>query len=261
MSNFRLLSTTHNEGVVSLVLNRPPVNALNRELIDELHLAFREIAAEPSAKVVVLSGAGKNFAAGADIKQIASLPEGPGVTEFSRAGMDCFLAIERLERPVIAAIRGFCLGGGNELAMACHMRIADPGASFGQPEVKLGICPGFGATQRLPQLVGRANALRMLTGGEPITAAEALRMGLADQVVAAGEDVVEVANAFARGIAAFSAPVLAAIMRATVTGCPTMGEEGKVLESQLFGDLSRIHDMKEGFRAFIEKRQPRFENR
>jgi enoyl-CoA hydratase/carnithine racemase len=245
-------------GVAAVTLDRPPVNAINSRMLDEIADVFGGFATDPSVKVVVVSGAGKNFAAGADIKEIAALEPGAAVEAFSRRGIAAFDAIASLPKPVIAAVRGFCLGGGNELAMACHMRYCDPSAKFGQPEIKLGICPGFAGSQRLPRLVGMPAAIEMLATGEPIGAEDAFRLGLAQRVVAPGEDVVAVARATAALIAQYSLVAITGTMEAAVTSRDTWMKDGARHEAKLFGRLSTTHDMREGFAAFIEKRKPRF---
>lgn len=247
------------EGGVALVtLDRPPVNAINSRMLEELSDAFGGFAGNGEVKAVVVAGAGRNFAAGADIKEIAALEPGAGVRAFSRKGIAAFERIATLPKPVFAAVRGFCLGGGNELAMACHVRYADPGAQFGQPEIKLGICPGFAASQRLPRLVGMPAAIELLMTGEPIGAEEALRLGLVQRVVGPGADVVAAARATASAIAAFSLKAIEGTMEAVLAARDTWMKDGAVHEAELFGRLSTTHDMREGFAAFLEKRKPRF---
>ncbi|MBI5155481.1 enoyl-CoA hydratase/isomerase family protein [Candidatus Poribacteria bacterium] len=246
------------KGVARVALNRPPVNAINRKMLDELAMLFAEMSAEPAVRAVVVYGEGRSFAAGADIKEIASLPEGEAVMQFSQAGTVAFDRMADFRRPVIAAIRGFCLGGGNELAMACHMRFADPGAQFGQPEIKLGICPGFAGTQRLPRLAGKSQALRLLLTGETIGAVEAHQLGLVDLITAAGEDVVERAMRAAETMAGHSMPVIEAVMELVTDGMKQPQRESWDYEPVKFGELSRTADMKEGFAAFLEKRKPVF---
>lgn len=246
------------DGVAVVTLDRPPVNAINSRMLDEIAEVFGGFASDASVKAVVVAGAGKNFAAGADIKEIAALEQGAGVEAFSRRGIAAFDAIASLPKPVIAAVRGFCLGGGNELAMACHIRLADPSAKFGQPEIKLGICPGFAGSQRLPRLVGMPAAIEMLMTGDPIGAEEALRLGLAQRIVAPGDDVVETAKKMAATVAHYSLVAITGTMEATLAGADKSLADGSAGEAQMFGRLSTTHDMREGFAAFIEKRKPRF---
>ena len=248
-----LLYATH-DAIATITLNRPKVrNALNVATVEELGAAFEQVKNDDGIRVVVLTGAGdKAFAAGADISEIASLSEAEG-TEFSRRGQGVFDAIESLGRPTIAAINGYALGGGCELAMACTMRVASETAVFGQPEVKLGLIPGYGGTQRLPRIVGRSHALHLLLTGESISATEALRIGLVDRVVPSaelGETVAELARKMV-----VNAPL-------AVRYCMEAVSRGELqAEAMLFGKSCGTADMKEGTRAFLEKRAPRFEGK
>lgn len=259
--NYELLKVTKDGAVATVELNRAPVNALNGKLLRELHAVSAELNADGTTKVALLIGAGKHFAAGADIKEIASIEGAEAVSEFSSLGTEAFLHIERGHVIFIALVRGFCLGGGCELAMACNMRIADRSAIFGQPEVKLGICPGFGATQRLPLLVGRSRALYLLTTGESIDAARAAEWGLADLIVPEGGDLLTFGKEVAAKIAAFGRPVLNAITELVCYTPDVAMEQGLERESEVFGELSQTEDMKEGFAAFIEKRPAVFKDR
>jgi len=235
--------------VALATLARPPVNAINATMIEDIDKLADHVADTPEIKALVLVGDGANFAAGADIKAIEALPPGAMVEAFSRAGTQAFLKLENLKKPVVAAIRGFCLGGGNELAMACHLRFADAGAQFGQPEIKLGILPGFGATIRLPRLVGKSQAIRLLMTGETIKAEEALQLGLIQRI--ATGDVLDEALTFAETAASFSLITIEATLDA-------VAKESFDHESQLFGRVSNSRDMREGFRAFIGKRKATF---
>jgi enoyl-CoA hydratase/carnithine racemase len=262
MADFDLLQYELSEsGVATVTLNRPPVNALNRHMLDEIGNVFSMIAREERARAVVLSGAGKSFVAGADIKEIAALEPGDAVARFSASGISAFSQVSELRIPVIAAIHGFCLGGGNELALACHIRMSSHEAQFGQPEIKLGICPGFGGSQRLPRHVGKSQALRMLLSGESIDAHEAARIGLVDVVVPREGCVMTEARKLAERIASFSRVTTQAIMEIVVEGMRLPFRESLELESAKFGELSHSEDMREGFRAFIEKRPAVFTDR
>jgi enoyl-CoA hydratase len=251
---FSHLLYSASEFIATIAVNRPQVrNALNVATVRELDRAFRQVRDDANVRVAILTGAGdKAFVAGADIGEISRLSVSSG-TEFSLEGQAVFNFIESLGKPVIAAINGYALGGGCELAMACTTRIAAESAVFGQPEVKLGLIPGYGGTQRLPRLVGRGQALRLLLNGETISAADALRIGLVDAVVPAGVLMAE-AEALARKIAAN--PPLA------VHYCLEAVGRGKYVdEAELFGKLCGTQDMKEGTAAFLEKRPPVFEGR
>jgi enoyl-CoA hydratase len=239
------------DSVATIIVNRPDVrNALNVASIEELHVAFERAKADPAVRVVILTGAGdKAFAAGADLKEIAALDETTG-RQFSERGQAVFDAIESLGKPVIAAVNGYALGGGCELAMACTMRIAADTAVFGQPEVKLGLIPGYGGTQRLPRLIGKSRALLVLLTGEPIPASEALRLGLVDAVVPAAALLTTV-EALAVQIAS-NAPL-------AVQLCVEAVNRGELAaEAALFGKVCGTADMKEGTDAFLNKRKPEF---
>jgi enoyl-CoA hydratase len=240
-----------NDSIATITINRPKVrNALNIETVEELGAAFEQVKADGTIRAVVLTGAGdKAFAAGADISEIAVLSAEAG-EEFSRRGQKVFDAIESLDRPTIAAINGYALGGGCELAMACTIRVASETAVFGQPEVKLGLIPGYGGTERLPRLVGKSHALHLLLTGESISAAEALRIGLVDRVVPATELAVTVGE-MARRIV-LNAPL-------AVRYCIEAVRSGdRSAEAILFGKTCATEDMKEGTSAFLEKRAPKF---
>lgn len=258
---YKHLNIQRDSAVVHVELNRAPVNALNSELIAELGRAAREIHDDQTVKVVLLSGAGRNFAAGADIKEISSLPPGDPVNEFSSNGHSSFYDIERGRAVWVAAVRGFCLGGGCELAMACHMRIADRTAVFGQPEIKLGICPGFGATQRLPRIIGHSRAAYMLFTGEQIDARTAYDWGLATILAPEGEDAVDAARKVVSRIASFGRHVIEANRELIAYNFEFDAEQGMDRESELFSELSRTEDMREGFAAFLGKREALFKDR
>lgn len=253
-------SCTIEEGVALVTLNHPPVNALTPQLLTELAGTFDSLAADDAAHVVVLTGAGRFFVAGADIRVVASIPSSVEGEAMARHGQAILNKIEAFEKPVIAAINGACLGGGLELAMCCHIRLAAEGARLGQPEINLGIMPGFGGTQRLSRLIGRSKALELILTGEPISAHEAMRLGLVSRVSAAG-DLLRQAQGMARAMAAKSRVALRASLRAIREGAELNLADGLALEARLFGELCDTEDRKEGTAAFLEKRQPRFKNR
>ena len=250
------------EGATALVtVNRPQVlNALNANTLDELRRVMLDLGGDTAVRAVVVTGAGdKAFVAGADISELADLSPARA-QEHARMGQRVFDIIEHLGKPVIAAINGFALGGGCELAMACTLRLAASTARLGQPEVNLGIPPGFAGTQRLARLVGKGVALEMLLTGRHITAEEAYRIGLVNRVVAPADLLTE-ARALA-GELAGKAPLAARfILDAVNRGTDGSFEQGAFLEASLFGLAFSTADMREGTRAFLDKRKPQWNGR
>lgn len=240
-----------------VTLDRPKVlNALNAATFADLDAAFTALAADASIRVVLLTGAGgRAFAAGADISELAQAASPEQGAAFSLRGQEVFRKIETLGKPVIACIQGFALGGGCELAMACTLRIAADDARLGQPEVKLGVTPGYGGTQRLPRLVGRGMALKLLLTGEIVGAQEALRIGLVEEVVPAGE-LMQRAEAIATAIAAQAPLAIAEVLRLVDEGMDLPLDTALHRESDRFSHLCATADKTEGTRAFLEKRTP-----
>jgi len=247
------------EGAVALLtLNRPQsLNALSTALLNELRRAILDIRNDARVRVVILTGAGSRaFAAGADLKELTELPP-TAMQAYAQAGQQVFQLIEELGKPVVAAINGFALGGGCELAMSCTLRVAADTARFGQPEVNLGLIPGFAGTQRLPRLLGQGRALDLLLTGRQIDAVEALRIGLVERVVAAA-DVMTEARSIAETLAAKPPLAVRAILEAVQRGAGTTLDAGQALEASLFGLVGSTADMREGTAAFLEKRTPIF---
>lgn len=244
-----------------VTINRPEkLNALNRRVMEELVACFEALRDDQEIRVVILSGSGdKAFVAGADISELTS-QTAVGGKEFSQAGQRVFSLIENLGKPVIAAINGFALGGGCELAMACTLRIAAETAKFGQPEVKLGLLPGFGGSQRLPRLVGKGRAMELILTGETITALEAHRLGLVNQVVPAPE-LLAAAEKLARKIIANAPLAIKFALEAVNHGMEMTAAERQFLEATLFGLCCTTADMKEGTLAFLQKRPPAFKGK
>jgi enoyl-CoA hydratase len=240
--------------IAVITINRLKVlNALNVATLEELSTAFETVAADPEVRVILLTGAGsKAFVAGADISELAGLDAESG-RAFAQRGQALFRRIETLGKPVIACIFGFALGGGCELAMACTLRLAAEGARFGQPEVKLGIIAGFGGTQRLPRLVGRGAALKMLLSGATIDAAEALRIGLVDEVVSA-DRLMSRAEVLATEIAGNAPIALERTLLAVDSGLDLTLEDGLAQEARHFGQCCATRDKAEGTAAFLAKR-------
>ncbi|HWW23271.1 MAG TPA: enoyl-CoA hydratase-related protein [Edaphobacter sp.] len=247
--------------MATVTLNRPKVlNALNAQTFDELEAMFRTLAVDSAVRVVLLMGAGdKAFAAGADINELASTDAVTGLAKAKR-GQAVFRLIETCGKPVIALINGFALGGGCELAMACTLRLASEKARLGQPEVKLGLIPGYGGTQRLPRLVGEPAALKLLLTGEMIDAAEARRIGLVDEVVPA-ERLMERGEALAKSIVAMAPLAVAGCLEAVRRGRGLQIDAATDVEAEVFGRLCGTVDKAEGTKAFLEKRSPVWEGR
>src|SRR5688500_455179 len=247
--------------VTVITINRPPVlNALNSQTADELRRAILDLKRDAAIRAVIITGAGeKSFVAGADINELAVQRPVEG-KEHARQGQHVFDLIENLGKPVIAAINGFALGGGCELAMACTLRIAASTARLGQPEINLGIIPGYGGTQRLARLVGKGVALELLLTGRHVTAAEALQTGLVNRVVPAGSLLSD-----AKGLAAelaTKAPVAAQyIIEAVHRGLEVAFDKAQFLEAALCGLVASTDDMREGTKAFLEKRKPDFKGK
>jgi enoyl-CoA hydratase len=248
----------HDGPVATLTVNRPKVlNALNQHTLDELGRAVAALRDDEQVRVVIVTGAGeKSFVAGADIGELAVQTAISG-REIARNGQRVFDAIERMGKPVIAAINGYALGGGCELAMACTLRIAADSARIGQPEINLGIIPGYAGSQRLARLVGKGVALDILLTGRQIKADEALAIGLVNRVVPAGE-ALSAAKSLAHELAAKAPIAVQYIIEAVNRGLEMPFDQAQVHEATLFGLVASTQDMREGTRAFLEKRKPAF---
>jgi enoyl-CoA hydratase len=249
------------DGIAVVTVNRPAkLNALNDQVMAALGRAAERIAGDDGVRGVIVTGAGeKAFVAGADIEELAAQGPFDGKARALR-GHAVFRSLETCGKPVVAAINGYALGGGCELALACHLRIAAEHAQFGQPEVKLGVAPGYGGTQRLPRLVGSAAALHLILTGDMIDAAEAYRIGLVHRVVPAGDLMAE-AERLVRRIAAQAPLAVRLALEAVIRGRDMPLEQGLLLEANHFGLLTATADMKEGLAAFLAKRPPRFGGR
>lgn len=260
MMNYKTLLVDVNNRIATVTVNRPDkLNALNEEAKSELKALFTQFKTDPEVDIVILTGAGdKAFVAGTDIKELTVLNATSG-KEFSAKGQEVFDLIENLGKPVIAAVNGYALGGGCELALACHIRIASDAAKFGQPEVNLGIIPGYGGTQRLARLVGRGRAMEMILTGNPIDAHEALRIGLVTKVVPPSE-LMSAAMALAQTIASKGQIAIRMSLKAVNMTQETTLSDGQTLEASLFGVCCDTADFKEGTTAFLQKRKPVFKN-
>lgn len=261
MAYDNVLYERDDDGIVLLTVNRPTVrNALDRKTLTELHRAFLDFRHDQRARVLILTGAGdKAFVAGADIAYMASIGQ-EEAEDFARLGQNLTIGIESVPKAVIAAVNGYALGGGCELAMACDFILASDNARFGQPEVNLGLIPGFGGTQRLARIVGRAVAKQMIYTGEIIKAGRALDIGLANAVFPQAE-LLAGARAMAKTIAGKGPLAVGAAKRAVNRGYDLALEVGLEFESMLFGSMFKTEDMREGTSAFLDKRDPLFSGR
>jgi enoyl-CoA hydratase len=243
--------------IATITVNRPDkLNALNNRVIAELGEMIDSLRADRDVGGIILTGAGRAFVAGADISELEEVA-GDSAEALAKRGQSVFRRFETSPKPTIAAVNGFALGGGCELAMACHVRVASENAKFGQPEVKLGLIPGYGGTQRLPRLVGKGRALQLLLTGEMIDAQEAFRIGLVNRVVAANE-LLSAANAMMRAMLANAPLALAACVTAVNDGADAALDTALALEASAFGRLGATDDKREGTRAFLEKRAATF---
>ncbi len=254
--NYETLLCSVKDEIATVTLNRPEVlHALNSRVFNELEQVFMGLVRDPGVRVILLTGAGERaFAAGADINEITRLDMATGEAK-ARRGQEVFRIIETCGKPVIACINGFALGGGCELAMACTFRLASETARLGQPEVKLGLIPGYGGTQRLPRLVGQSTALKLLLTGEMIGAAEALRIGLVDEVVPQ-DRLMARAEEIAKTIVTMAPLAVAGCMEAVRWGGELSLTAATDVEAEIFGRLCGTEDKAEGAKAFLEKRAP-----
>ncbi|MEP2771291.1 MAG: enoyl-CoA hydratase-related protein [Fulvivirga sp.] len=258
MGLYQNITVAINEGVLTIKISRPDsLNALNVATIEELRTAIQDAYDNKEVKGIIISGEGdKSFVAGADIKEIAELNE-LNARKFAENGQEVFSLIEQSEKPVIAAVNGFALGGGCELAMACHIRIASEKAKFGQPEVNLGIIPGYGGTQRLTQLVGKGKALELMMTGDMISAQDAKSVGLVNHVVETNEELLELSNKIMSKITS-KAPLAVGMVINCVNAYYTSEENGYQTEANCFSNCTKTEDFQEGTKAFIDKRKPEF---
>jgi enoyl-CoA hydratase len=256
--SYEILKMEAAEGIAVVTISRPQaLNALNSRFFQEMDSLIAEVGARDDIKVLIITGEGKAFAAGADIAEMVDKTQDQAA-QFSKVGQRTFRSLELLAKPVIAAVNGFALGGGCELALACDFRVASAKAKFGQPEVNLGVIPGYGATQRLPRLIGLGNALFLLLTGEMIGAEEALRLGLV-QKIAEPDELMPAALGLAKTIASKGPRAVKLVKQVTRQGFLMDFEAGCALESGMFGSLFE-NEGAEGMRAFLEKRAPQWKS-
>lgn len=256
-----VLKTIDNNGILSITLSRPDaLNALNAETMDGLRYMLQQTYQSTEIRGIILTGDGeKAFVAGADIKELSWLNKEEAL-KLSQNGQILFKMIEDCPKPVIAAVNGFALGGGCELAMACHLRICTESAKFGQPEVNLGIIPGYGGTQRLTQLVGRGKALELLLTGDMISAQDALRLGLVNHVVGNREELMALSHKLMMKMIS-KAPIAVTNIIKSVNSGFAFEAAGYEAEAKYFSECTTTEDFKEGTTAFLEKRKPEFKGR
>jgi enoyl-CoA hydratase/carnithine racemase len=266
MADRQYVKISIEDRIALLTIDHPPANAFNDQTVSDLASAFDEVSANPEVKVIIITGAGQfAFVAGADVNEIKSQIDlarsgKPVKTDLIEKGQQLFAKIERSKKPVIAAINAVCLGGGNELAMSCHIRIASDTARFGQPEVSLGVLPGWGGNIRLPRIVGRGKAIELILTGDMIPAQEAARLNLVNKVVPAGQ-VVKTATDLAKKLAGKSAIAMAAILETIDYGLTVSLDEGLKKEVEKFSYLCSTEDGYEGVCAFLQKRQAKFQDK
>ena len=258
MNNYQTLLVEIDSNIATLTVNRPDkLNALNAQVIEDLSAALAEIEKSKEIKALIITGSGeKAFVAGADIKELSSLNRKTGV-ELSKVGQSVFNQIENFSKPVIALVNGYALGGGTELALSCHIRIATENAIMGLPEVGLGLIPGYGGTQRLIALVGKGRALEYILSGRQIKMDEAHKIGLVNHVYETKNEAFEKAIKLLNKIVANGTIALSYAIKAVNASAPNK-EQGYEEEAKLFGELCATHDFKEGTSAFLEKRKPEF---
>ena len=251
---------TIENSIAKLLIDPPPANALSGDVLSDLSHAVDTVATDQSVKVIIITGQGRFFVAGADINQLDKVKDAAEGEALAINGQRVLDKIEQLTKPVICAVNGMALGGGCELAMACHMRIAADSVKFGQPEINLGIIPGFGGTQRLSRIIGPSKATELILTGDMISAQDALRLGLVNAVVPA-EDLEETVRKLAEKIASKSMPALKAALRSIGGGLNVSLADGLALEARIFGEVCETADKTEGIRAFLEKRTANFQDR
>lgn len=258
MSEFNNLELSLDGGILTITVNRPEkMNALNVATVEEIRTAIQRVYDDTEIQGVILTGSGeKAFVAGADIKEIAELNE-VNARKFAESGQEVFALIENCHKPIIGAVNGFALGGGCELAMACHLRVATKNAKFGQPEVNLGVIPGYGGTQRLTQLIGKSKALELMMTADMISADEAEDLGLVNYVVHSKEELKQKSEELIRKITA-KAPLAIGMVIDCVNAVFRPEENGYQTEANNFASCCKSEDFREGTAAFIEKRKPEF---
>ncbi|RMH03493.1 MAG: enoyl-CoA hydratase [Nitrospirae bacterium] len=256
---YRTLHFTVAEHVATITLDHPPANLLSRSAVEELHRVFNQLGEDPTIRCIIVTGAGRFFSAGADIHELAVIHSVSEGMACAQRGQQLMQRIEESKVPVIAAINGTCVGGGLELALACHIRLAAEGSLLGLPEIKLGLIPGFGGTQRLPRLIGSAQALEMMLTGELIPAERARTYGLVNHVIPGSQLEAQVQK-LADSLASFSRHAVRSVLQAFRASEAYPISQGMTYEAELFGQLCSTPEKQEGIQAFLEHRPPKFED-
>jgi len=245
------------EGIGVLTINNPPLNSLPGDLLKSLEQHFEELAKDKRVKVIILTGSGKSFATGVDIEELVGCPSAGEASNISRVGQEALLKIEQCPKPVIAAISGFCMGGGLEMALSCHMRFASERSIFGMPELRFGLIPAFGGSYRLPATIGTGRALQMILSSEKIGSQEARSLGIVNDIFPADtlmDKVKSIASKMTELSSASMRMAIDSVLSARFTGI----KERMDTESSYIGNLYDMHDLKEGVYAYLEKRKPDF---
>jgi len=261
MGEYQNVNVKVEDRIGIVTIDHPPLNTIDGATFDDLEAAVDEVLADDEVKVIVITGSEKSFCAGADVKEFQSVLGTPAFMKKIRDGHRLFSRIETSPKPVIAAVSGrYCLGGGCELALACHIRVAEESVKFGQTETKLGLIPGWGGTQRLARLVGLGRAIEMILTGDHVRAKEAHRIGLVNQVVRKGE-VLPSALRLAQRLAALSSVAMGKALAAVYEGLDMTREGGLANEVIRFSEVAESEDIREGLAAFQEKRRPQFQDK
>lgn len=260
MADFQYLASSIQDKVCTLTISNPPANMLSRAVLTELNTFFDQVAVDPNVKVLIITTTGSFFIVGADIKEISEINGAADGRKASILGQQVISKLENLPIPSIAVIQGHCLGGGNELVMAATIRLANERARFGQPEINLGIIPGFGGTQRLTRIVGLSKGLELCLTGDMINGKTAEAIGLVSKALPE-DQLMKEAQGMAKKIAAKSRPAIERILKLGRKGLEMPLEKALEWEADLFGEVCETYDMKEGLRGFLEKRPPKFEDR
>ncbi|HHY20500.1 MAG TPA: enoyl-CoA hydratase [Bacilli bacterium] len=258
--NMRLTDVRIEDNIAVITIQNPPVNTLSMKTMEDIHSALTEVEQQGNVKAVILTGQGQHFVAGAELNEFLQIESKEAASQMSYIGYQLMDRIESFSVPVIAAIKGACLGGGLELALACHLRVATQEAIFGLPEITLGIIPGAGGTQRLPKVIGQARAIEMILTGERISAEEAKQLGLINKVCSQ-EELEKESLILAKRITAQGKVAIESALVSVMEGLLGSAKAGYRMEAEKFGHCFTTHDKREGVEAFLNRRKPQFQDR